>query len=102
MAASRFVYNPGCETAVKAMPGVTAGLLDAGTAVQGGTVANAAMAGSGGRYNPVTVEASGPGEVTVGTGAPFAHIDEFGSVNSGPTAAMRRAAESVGGRFEPS
>lgn len=32
----------------------------------------------------------------VGTDDPFAHLDEWGSINNPPTGAMRRAVESLG------
>lgn len=32
---------------------------------------------------------------------PFAHLDEYGSINNLPTGAMRSAADETGGRYEP-
>lgn len=40
------------------------------------------------------------GVVRVGTDYSFAHLDEFGSVNNPPSAAMRRAVQAVGLKME--
>lgn len=46
------------------------------------------------RYRPVVAVVDGTVRVT--TSYAFAHLDEFGSVNNPPTAAMRRAAQRHG------
>lgn len=52
----------------------------------------------GARSGPVTVEESDRG-FTVAMQGPFAHIEEWGSINNGPQAPMRRAAYASGHEF---
>lgn len=58
-------------------------------------VGTAAKAADPDYAGTVTVEATDDG-AWVGTDHPFAHLDEWGSVNNPPTAAMRSAAAAAG------
>ncbi|HNH38628.1 MAG TPA: hypothetical protein PK912_09290 [Microthrixaceae bacterium] len=53
----------------------------------------------GGRSGPVEVTDTARG-CTVAMTGPFAHLEEWGSVNSSPTAPLRRAVEASGLEFE--
>lgn len=68
--------------------------------VRAGTEAGRAMRNVN-KYGAITVVETDDGAVVSADG-PFAHLDEWGSVNNPPTAAMRRAAASAGSRFEES
>lgn len=68
--------------------------------VRAGTEAGKAMRNPN-KYGAIAVSESDDGAVVSADG-PFAHLDEWGSVNNPPTAAMRRAAASTGARFEES
>ena len=52
----------------------------------------------GGRSGPVEVQDTERG-CTVGLMGPFGHIEEWGSVNSGPKAPLRRGVEAAGVEF---
>ena len=53
----------------------------------------------GGRSGPVEVTETERGATVAMTG-PFAHIEEWGSVNNGPQAPLRRAVEASGLEFD--
>lgn len=53
----------------------------------------------GGRSGPVEVTETEKGARVAMTG-PFAHIEEWGSVNNGPQAPLRRAVEASGLEFD--
>ncbi len=53
----------------------------------------------GGRSNPVEVAATEKGATVALTG-PFAHLEEWGSINSSPSAPLRRAVEASGLEFD--
>lgn len=55
---------------------------------------------SGGRWVFVEGSSSGP-SVRAGTDFPFAHIDEWGSVNNPPYGSMRRAVGRAGFDYKP-
>lgn len=64
-----------------------------------GSVCEANVTFPGGRSGPVEVAASERGATVAMTG-PFAHIEEWGSVNNGPFAPLRRAVEASGLEFD--
>lgn len=61
--------------------------------------ASANISFPGGRSNPVEVTATELGATVALTG-PFAHLEEWGSINSSPSAPLRRAVEASGLEFE--
>lgn len=53
----------------------------------------------GGRSGPVEVSPTDKGAAVALTG-PFAHLEEWGSINSSPSAPLRRAVEASGLEFD--
>lgn len=97
--AARWIPAPNLGGLIEGLDGVQAELEKRGQQVADETEVNSLMAqGQPGRYGDIEVSHDGT-TVTVAATGSFAHLDEWGSVNNSPTAAMRRAAEAAG-RFK--
>lgn len=96
---ARYRQAPRAKQTVERLPKVQRQLQAVGREIADRTVVNSDMAAGygqrGSRYGEILVRPTKKGARVAAQG-PFAHLDEFGSINNEPTAAMRRAAESVG------
>lgn len=94
----RFRYRSEVEKELAKDPGIRRELKKRADRIVEDTRTHARMAAVGHRYEPLDAKPTEKG-MRVAAHGPFAAIDEWGSVNSAPTAAMRRAAARAG-RFE--
>jgi len=91
---ARFVPAPNLDAEIRRLTQDV--LLDRANRIAAATRATAKMARSyPGRYGAITVSAAKAGATVAAQGS-LAHLDEWGSINNSPTAAMRRAAEREG------
>lgn len=91
-----FVPAPNLNGVIKSLPGVRVELMRRARRIAEGAKTAAKMARSWpGRYGAITAEPTAEGATAAAQGS-LAHLDEWGSANNSPTAAMRRAAETEG------
>lgn len=90
--AGRFVPAGDLDEILASLPGVEAEQLDVAQEIADGTRANAVDHQYG---DSVEVHTDGE-SVQVTTDYSFAHLDEWGSANNPPSAAMRNAASDAG------
>lgn len=94
----KFDANPEALAGLVRDPKVKAALTDAAQQVADLTVGNARIR----RYGPACEVEDTQDGVRVWRTEPFASIDEWGSKNGPPSAAMRRAVQQAGLRFNES
>lgn len=99
MARSRIRLDPNLEAELAGMAGLRATIDRAADAVADRARTSARM--SGGKAfartaKNVTRAPDGGHRVQVGAAGPFAHIEEWGSINSAPQATLRNAVRSTG------
>jgi hypothetical protein len=95
--AARFIPVAGLRGLVQDLAKVGEALQDRAEKIAGETLETSPMAQKyPNRYGKVEVSTPRPGARRVAAQGPMAHLDEFGSANNPPHAAMRRAAERHG------
>lgn len=100
---ARMVLRTDARKIVESLPGVVDEVEQRALRIAAMTVVLSRMAAThGGRYGAILITqlfragARAASARRVAAQGSFAHLDEFGSANNSPTAAMRRAAEREG------
>lgn len=89
-------FEPAADLEAQILELVRPAVREASDEIAGNAEANLRF--PGGRSGPVEVNDTERG-CTVGLTGPFGHIEEWGSINNGPFAPLRRAVEASGLEF---